>query len=216
MKKIFLILSLSLFLTSCKENIPASIINPFQKQEPKQATVTLANGMNVNLEENIEELLKAEPIKIDDYIFQAKVVVRNTANNTMQILDFPKIENLPNNNNKLDLVYEDKENNLVWEKDATQSGLMTYNESLEYCKTFGLKTYGKPFNIPSPEQLKTILSEADSQLDPNIFKNINGTYWTTHKFAYNFYWADGELVDKDTGLAYVRCVNFYDENNLFK
>lgn len=187
----------------------ASLLNPFSADDTVQ--IVLASGQKVNLESQIDNLLMGRKVDTAAKKMQAKLMLRNTETGVIELANFPPLERIKEKNTDLfnipeEAVYEDKEHNLVWEKDATKSGLLTYQEAESYCQEFGEKAYAKPFHVPSPEELKTILRANLAGIDTNKFINLNDTYWTTHDFAYSFYYKDGTLVDKNKGLAYVRCV----------
>ncbi len=211
MKKLIGMFLLTIILTSCiGGDFSANLTNPFD-DGTKETIVTLANGMRMNIENEVDSLLKGEKTDFGDYYLQAKLMVNDKTTGTTQFVDFPKLEVTKEKNTDVfdipeELVYEDKENGYVWEKDASKSGLMTYIEAKNYCKKFGEMSYGQAFYIPEVEALKTILKNTPEKIDTSIFKNLNETYWTQHNFAYSFYYGDGVLVDKEIGLAYVRCV----------
>jgi hypothetical protein len=206
MKKIFILCSLILFSSCQTENLKGSLI----EDNFNNKSVYLANGEKINIEPYLDKILAGEDIFIDNKKIQAKIMLKNMKTKTTEFTKLPAFERKVKTTNIFDIkednLYIDEINSLVWEKDATKSGLMTFTEALNYCETFGEKHYNKPFTVPSPEQLKTILKNNQAHIDTSIFKNLNSTYWTTSKFAYNFYYGDGEVKDKEKGLAYVRCV----------
>ena len=214
MKKIIISMLLIFTLASCggEGEFSANYFNPFSNEDQKsENSIMLANGMQINMKQDIDALLASESIHNGEYVLEAKVMVKDSKTNAIQFVDFPRIERISKKNTDIfdlpeELVYEDPKTGLKWEKDGTRSGLLTYTEAANYCKKFGESSYGKPFSVPNPQQLLKILKPTKERIDTTIFKNRNATYWTTHKFAYSFYYGDGENVDKNRGLAYVRCV----------
>lgn len=181
----------------------------------EKVNIRLANGVQMNLSKDIDALLAGKQISAGKYKIAAKIMVTDPYTGSSQFIDFPYVERMSEGNDIFRLpvirTYEDIKSGLVWEVDATQSGLKTYTEAQQYCSDFGQSVEGDSFRVPSAKDFLSILKRGGAGIDTDIFDNLNDNYWTTSEYAYSFYDRSGIRVDKRLGLAYVRCVGTISE-----
>ncbi|HPO06131.1 MAG TPA: DUF1566 domain-containing protein [Candidatus Gracilibacteria bacterium] len=181
------LLILSIGLSSCSSDNLGANLNPFQAESSDRLEIILANGQTQDLSPYLNRLLRGESVQIGEQEIRFSTEVKDLRTGNIYFPKWPALEakNLKIPSHKM--VYEDQTTRLVWEQDASQSGLKSYSEAEKYCKEFGLNYYNQEFRIPSPQELKSILKDESPYIDTSIFTNLAETYWTTHEYGFSFY-----------------------------